>query len=106
MRDVFIYRMNGQCIGFMRNEILYSADGKYLGWGENNSFWNNHGQFCGQLYMVNAETNTAYILKNQFSIPATTQAPRYYENLSGSSIPAMPAPIQPVLFNPSYKDGF
>ena len=102
MEHLFIYRINGQYLGFVRDGILYDSLGTYLGFQVDDNFWNSHGQFCGQLYTTNGYS---YILKYQFNIPPNPQAPKYNPNFIGELPTSLP-PINPILVNVGFKDGF
>ncbi|OCH42338.1 4-fold beta flower protein [Aliivibrio fischeri] len=66
-----IYRWNGQCFGFIKNDRLFSASSQYLGWvTEDGRVWRRNGAFLGEV------ENENYILRRtSMATPATLATP-------------------------------
>ncbi len=98
---IYIFKSNGNYIGFVSDNNIFSRDGVYLGWIENKLVWDAKGNFRGQLFNIN---NHNYILKSSFSIPPIPRIPKI------SPIPPVP-PIPPINILPitlsiGYEDAF
>jgi hypothetical protein len=83
---MYIFRSDGNYVGFIYNNNVFSRDGVYLGWVENNLVWDYQGNFKGQIFKINGND---YILKNSFSIPPIPRIPKV------SPVPPVP-PVPPV----------
>lgn len=103
MEDIFIYKSNGQPLGFIRNGNLYSTYGQYLGWQDVKHIWNAAGYYAGTLTNTNGNS---YILKYIFGAAPIPQTPRSVANLPPQDLPALPPTISAIQLHPSYKDGF
>jgi hypothetical protein len=78
----YIFRSNGQYLGFIHNSYLFSRDGVYLGWLEGRFVWDSSGQFRGTL-----TTDNKYIVKSLYTIAPVSRVPR-----SLPPIPPLPVP--------------
>lgn len=95
----YIFKSNGQYLGFIYNGYLFSRDGIYLGWTEGKFVWDSAGQFRGIL-----TNDNRYILKNLYTIPPISRTPRPLP-----AIPPLPAPqanIAPILLPIGAVDAF
>lgn len=95
----YIFKSNGQYVGFINNGYLFSRDGIYLGWVEGRFVWDSTGQFRGIL----TEDNK-YILKNLYTISPVSRVPRPLP-----PIPPLPVPqanIAPILLSIGVVDAF
>ena len=107
MNDIFIYRSNGQYLGFIRNTNLYSRDGIYLGYLTDNYAWDTLGQYRGALKSLSTPSGNKYfIIRNMYGIPPYPQVARSSENLSINELPSQLSPINPILRPVGYMDGF
>mgnify|MGYP001582947265 CR=1 FL=1 len=98
---IYIFKSNGNYIGFISDNNIFSRDGLYLGWVENKLVWDAKGSFRGQLLNFNSNN---YIFKNSFSIPPIPRIPKI------PPIPPVP-PIPPINILPialpiGYEDAF
>lgn len=82
----YIFRSNGQYLGFIQNSYLFSRDGIYLGWIEGNHVWDANGQYRG------FTQDGKYILRNLYIIPPVPRAPKALP-----AIPALPAPATNIV---------
>lgn len=82
MQDIFVFKSNGNYLGFIRNNFLFSRDGNYLGWLDNNFIWDSHGRFRGML--TNIQGNY-YIVSNRFTLKPAPHTPR--TSISQSAAP-------------------
>lgn len=97
----YIFKSNGNYLGFLNNGYLFSRDGEYLGWIDSKFVWDSTGQFRGELTEINGKK---YILKNIFLIPPIPKIPKFPPVPSILPIPpinAMPIPL-PI----GFKDAF
>lgn len=97
----YIFKSNGNYIGFISDSNIFSRDGVYLGWVENGLVWDSRGNFKGQIFDFN---NNHYILKNSFSISPIPRIPRVPPVSSLPPIP--PANILPISIPIGYEDSF
>jgi|TARA_Y100000310_G_scaffold30045_1_gene28577 hypothetical protein len=86
----YIFRSNGNYLGFISNGNLFSRDGEYLGWIENDIVWDSRGNFRGKVTEIN---NKKYILRNTFVIPPIPKAPK------APPVPPVP-PVPPANLTP------
>lgn len=97
----YIFRSNGNYLGFLSNGYLFSRDGEYLGWVEGTFAWDSTGQFRGVVTEIN---NKKYILKNIFLIPPIPKIPKI------PPIPPVPPTPQinamPIILPMGFKDAF
>ena len=56
----YIFRSNGNYLGFISSGNLFSRDGEYLGWIEGDLVWDSNGHFRGKIVLIN---DKKYILK-------------------------------------------
>lgn len=98
---IYIFKSNGNYIGFVSGNNIFSRDGVYLGWVENNLVWDARGNFRGQLIELN---NNHYVLKNSFSIQPIPRVPKIPPT---SPIPPVPpVNILPITLPIGYEDAF
>lgn len=97
----YIFRSNGNYLGFINNGSLFSRDGEYLGWVEGKFVWGSTGQFCGEVTEIN---NKKYIIKNMFLIPPIPKIPRIPP--IPSIPPTPPINAMPIILNMGFKDAF
>jgi hypothetical protein len=98
---MFIFRSNGNYLGFFSNNFLFSRDGVYLGWVENNLVWDVRGSFRGQTIKIG---NNFYIIKNTLTISPIPRIPKLVP-----IPPALPIPqsnILPVQLPIGFVDSF
>lgn len=97
----YIFRSNGNYLGFISNGYVFSRDGEYLGWVEGRFVWDSNGQFRGEITEIN---NKKYILRNIFLIPPIPKVPRVQPV---SPIPPVP-PVNTIPINLpiGFKDAF
>lgn len=97
----FIFKSNGNYLGFIYNGFLFSRDGLYLGWLEGNYAWDLKGKFRG---VVTSMGNHNYILLNQFEI-----APLPKPSKISPAVPSLPPPqsnIAPISLPIGFIDAF
>lgn len=82
----YIFRSNGQYLGFIQNGYLFSRDGIYLGWVEDNHVWDANGQYRGFI------KDSRYILRNLYIVPPVSRAPKALP-----AIPALPVPTANIV---------
>ena len=95
----FIFRSNGQYLGFVDNGYLFSRDGVYLGWVEERFVWGTNGQFKGFI-----PDDGKYILRNIYTVPPVPKPARPIP-----SVPALPTPqanIAPIVLQVGFVDAF
>lgn len=80
----FIFKSNGNYLGFIQNGFLFSRDGIYLGWVEGTIIWDFQGRFRGQLIELNGNL---YALLNKFVIPPLPKTPKAVPRNLTSPIP-------------------
>lgn len=97
----YIFKSNGNYIGFISSNNIFSRDGVYLGWVENELVWDFRGNFKGQVFNFN---NNSYILKNSFSISPIPRIPRVTP--VSPPPPTPPANILPISIPIGYEDSF
>ncbi|MFH0833962.1 MAG: hypothetical protein V2A63_01055 [Patescibacteria group bacterium] len=101
-KELFIFRSNGNYIGFVRDSTIFSRDGVYLGWIENNRFvWDSNGRFGGVLQEFNGNK---YIFINKLSVMPFSRPAR--PTPSTVSIPNPPANIPKIDLPIGYTDTF
>lgn len=103
MNDLFIYKINGHPLGFVRNGYLYSPYGIYLGWQDDVHFWNSNGQYCGTL---REESGHNYILKYMFGVSPIPQGKKNANNLTQVELPPLKPLIAPINVQIGFVDGF
>ncbi len=94
----FIYRLNGNYLGFMRDGLLFSRDGEYLGWLEGQYVWDSSGRFRGIIFSPK-NSEHKYVIRDRLSMPASTRTPKPAPSLTPipdppPNIPAISLPIQ------------
>ncbi len=89
----YIFRPNGNYLGFISDGNIFSRDGEYLGWIEGNLVWDSAGRFRGQVMQIN---NYKYILRNRFLIPPIPKVPRIP--------PIPPSNIVPIIVPIGFED--
>ena len=98
---MFIFRSNGNYIGFVHNNNIFSRDGEYLGWIENSIVWGRDGNFRGQLKQI---SNNYYVLNNRLTIPPLPRIPKI------APLPPLPPPpplnTLPIMLPIGFVDGF
>lgn len=97
----YIFKSNGNYIGFISNNNIFSRDGVYLGWLDNGLAWDFNGNFKGQVIESSQHT---YILKNSFSINPIPRLPKIRPITPMPPIP--PANIMPISLPIGYVDSF
>ena len=97
----YIFRSNGNYLGFISNGYLFSRDGEYLGWVEDKFVWYSNGQFSGEVTEIN---NKKYILRNIFLIPPISKVPRVQP--VSPILPLPPANAIPINLLIGFKDAF
>lgn len=98
----YIFRSNGNYLGFIDNEYLFSRDGEYLGWIEGNFVWDPNGQFRGEVTLID---KNRYILRNIFLIPPIPKVPKS-PPIHPVHPPIPPANILPINLSIRFKDAF
>ena len=58
---MYIFRLSGEYIGFMKDAKFYSTNGEYCGWLEGEHVWDKEGFYRGKMVTLNDHT---YILKD------------------------------------------
>jgi len=84
MSTNFIFKTNGNYIGFIDSEFIFSRDGKYLGWIDNKLVWDREGEFRGALMILGEKS---YVLRSQLTMSALSKTPKI-----PSYTPEMPPP--------------
>jgi hypothetical protein len=107
MNELFIYKSNGQYMGFARYNNLYTRDGIYLGYIKGNFAWDAQGQFRGSLTPIETQQGTKiFVIKNMFAINPYPQEAKQMNNLAISELPLQLPPISPITLDVGYVDGF
>lgn len=101
MNITFIFKSNGNYIGFISNNNIFSRDGEYLGWVENSIVWGKDGRFKGELKQIN---NHYYVLRNSLTIPPMARVPKVSPVTPVQ--PPSPANTLPVMVPIGFVDGF
>ena len=69
--STYIFRWNGQQLGFIDNGSLFDAKSNYLGWVEGDgSVWAKNGKYIGEI------VEGAYILRRSFKLDPLPKLPR------------------------------
>lgn len=97
----YIFKTNGNYLGFIYNNNIFSRDSVYLGWIENNLVWDTQGNFRGQVSKI---ANNHYILKNSFSINPIPRIPRIQPIPPVPPVP--PINIMPIILPIGFVDSF
>jgi hypothetical protein len=101
METQYIFKSNGNYLGFISNGNIFSNNGVYLGWLEGNYAWDVTGRFLGILTDI---SNHKYIILNQLLINPIPRIPH-----SAPASPAIPAPhanIMPIILPVGHIDSF
>lgn len=98
---MYIFRSNGNYIGFVSNNNIFSRDGIYLGWIDGALVWDSQGNFRGQI--INIASNN-YILKNTFSISPIPRIPKIPP--IPPTPPTPPSNIPPITLPIGFVDSF
>ncbi len=103
--DIFIFKSEGNYLGFIRNNFVFSRDGIYLGWVEqidhHQAIWDSEGKFRGLLIEKNSNH---YILTRKFEMPPFSRTPKKIENVQ---IPPDPPPnVPPMTLPVDFEDAF
>lgn len=99
---IYLYKLNGNYLGYINSNNIFSRDGVFLGWiDERNLAWDGSGKFRGELKEIN---NNNYILLNTFTIPPIPRIPKIPPTPPTPPIP--PINAFPVFAPIGYVDGF
>ncbi|MDD5318703.1 MAG: hypothetical protein PHF79_02695 [Candidatus Pacebacteria bacterium] len=104
MENKFLYKSNGNYLGFIQNDTIFNRDGIPLGWLEGAFVWDTQGRFRGNLIKGPVGNQVFYIWSNKLAIPPLSKPPRPISTLP--SIPPPPANIQPVGMPVGWADAF
>jgi hypothetical protein len=96
--EQFIYKSNGNYLGFIRDGLIFSRDGIYLGWIEAPYVWDASGRFRGILF------ENKYILNNKLTIPAISRPAKIVPN--AATIPNSPPNVNPIQLPIGVEDSF
>jgi hypothetical protein len=99
--EKYLFRSNGQYLGFISSDNIYSRDGIFLGWMEGNIAWDFQGKFRGILFPRN---NFNYIIRDRLTIPPVSRTPKTAPNLS--TLPQPQANISPTTLPVGFEDSF
>ncbi len=99
----YIFKSNGNYLGFLQDDNIFSRDGIYLGWldGDGTYAWDSSGKFRG--YLIDVSGNN-FIILNQLQIPPIPRMPR-----PAPLTPILPPPpvnVSPIPLPVGYIDGF
>lgn len=97
----YIFRSNGNYVGFISGDSLFSRDGVYLGWVDGNVVWGKDGQFRGSL---TERGGNYYVLKHLYSMPPIPRVPRAVP--VQPALPNPPANISPIILPIGFNDAF
>ena len=97
----YVFRSNGNYLGFISNGNLFSRDGEYLGWTEGDLVWDSNGHFRGKITIISSRN---YILKNAYLIPPIPKVPRVPPSFQVP--PAPPLNAAPIILPIGLKDSF
>jgi len=104
-KDIFIFKSNGNYLGFIRNDLVYSRDGIYLGWVEqmekDQIVWDSEGKFRGLLLKRNGY---CYILTRKFEMPPVSRTPKKTPSIQ--TPPDPPRNIPPISLPVDLEDAF
>ena len=98
---VFIYRSNGNYLGFISGSNFFSRDGIYWGWIEGNLVWNHTGRYAGEVKEINGHS---YIMKNMYILPPIPKPPKKLPDIP--TIPDPPRNIRAINLPIGYQDSF
>ena len=90
MNHDYVYKINGNYFGFIKDGLLFSRDGEHLGWVEGQLVWDLHGKFRGLLFKPREDESVIYIIRDRLSMPPITRPPKQ----KAGTIPPPPSPDQ------------
>ncbi|OGI85845.1 hypothetical protein A3A05_02065 [Candidatus Nomurabacteria bacterium RIFCSPLOWO2_01_FULL_41_12] len=97
---MYIFRLSGEYIGFIKNNVFYSTNGSYLGWVEDGHVWDKNGQYRGKLTILKGNN---YITKDSFLVDPSPRPSRAGESIEQEQ-PQLN--IDPADSEFNFKDGF
>lgn len=100
-KQLNIFRLNGQGLGFVDDGNLFSWQGEYLGWVEGGLVWDKEGHFRGSLAEINGYN---YILRNLYIVSPIPRISRIAP--PPPSLPSPQLPIRPIQPPIGFKDAF
>jgi hypothetical protein len=100
---MFLFRSNGQYLGFITGDNIFDRDGRFIGWKSVETVWGANGQYRGQLSRIGS-TQNFYVVKYIFAVAPIPQIPRVVD--INKSLPVPPANILPVHLQAGFVDGF
>ncbi|MCP6726728.1 MAG: hypothetical protein KJI69_01650 [Patescibacteria group bacterium] len=99
---IFIFKTNGNYLGFIEGGFVFSRDGVYLGWVDGNTVWDSEGNFRGVI--ANDKDMNKFIIRDRFALSPVSRTPKTAPE--NPSIPDPPRNIVPVSFGVSMIDSF
>jgi hypothetical protein len=97
---MYIFRISGEYIGFIKGDMFYSTDGSYLGWVEDEHVWDKDGQYRGK---INILQKNNYIIKDSSLVNPPSRPFRTGESIKQEQ-PHLN--INPISLEFNLKDGF
>ena len=97
----FIFKTDGNYLGFIQSGFVFSRDGVYLGWVESKTVWDAEGNFRGAISEINSNK---YILRDRFALPPVSRTPKTAPE--NPIIPDPPRNVAPISSGVSLVDAF
>lgn len=104
MENKFLYKSNGNYLGFIQNDTIFDRDGNSLGWLEGAFVWDSFGRFRGSLIKSATNNQVFYVWLNKFAISPLPKNPRPTSIVT--AIPSPPPNIPPVTLPVGWIDSF
>ena len=98
---IFIYRSNGNYLGFISDGNFFSRDGVYWGWVEGDLVWHSTGKYAGELKEISGHI---YIIRNMYRLQPIPKSPKKFPDIP--TIPDTPRNIRAVNLPIGYQDAF